>query len=56
VVSQIDLMPTILELLGLPIPEQVQGRSLKDLILGKEPDQPEGEAFLESLFSGDFSV
>ena len=50
VVSQIDLMPTVLELLGLPIPEQVQGRSLKDLILGKEPDQPEGEAFLESHF------
>ena len=50
VVSQVDLMPTILDLLGLPIPEQVQGRSLKDLILGKEPDAPEGEAFLESHF------
>jgi len=35
-VEEIDLMPTVLELLGVRIPEAVQGRSLMPLIEGKE--------------------
>jgi len=51
IVSQIDLFPTILDLLNLPIPDQAQGRSLKPLIDGKEANELAGEAFLESHFS-----
>jgi arylsulfatase A-like enzyme len=36
----IDILPTILELCGLPIPEIVQGRSLAPLLLGKEGWEP----------------
>ncbi len=36
-VSLIDLMPTVLDLLGLPIPTTVQGKSLRG-ILGHAPD------------------
>jgi len=35
-VRLIDLPPTLLELAGLPIPEQIQGKSLIPLITGKE--------------------
>lgn len=34
-VSQIDILPTILDYLEIPIPQQCQGRSLKPLIEGK---------------------
>ncbi len=34
-VSEIDLMPTVLDFLGLPIPETVQGVSLKAYLTGK---------------------
>jgi arylsulfatase A-like enzyme len=36
-VEAIDLMPTLLELLGVAKPDAVQGRSLMPLIEGKEP-------------------
>jgi arylsulfatase A-like enzyme len=36
VAQQIDLKPTILDLLGMPIPEEVEGRSLVPLISGAE--------------------
>ncbi|MCG8460064.1 MAG: sulfatase-like hydrolase/transferase [Holophagales bacterium] len=36
-VQNLDLMPTLLELAGLPIPERVQGRSLVPLMIGDEP-------------------
>jgi len=50
IVSQADVMPTILDFLSLPVPKEVQGKSLKKLILGQEKVREEGEAFLESHF------
>jgi len=35
--QSIDLMPTLLELAQLPIPEQAQGRSLVPLLAGDDP-------------------
>jgi len=35
-VSMIDVLPTILDLVGLPRPEVMQGQSLEPLLLGKE--------------------
>jgi arylsulfatase A-like enzyme len=37
-VSQIDLMPTMLELAGVDIPIEVQGRSLKSILEGSSSD------------------
>ncbi|MFH1765038.1 MAG: sulfatase, partial [Gemmatimonadota bacterium] len=37
-VSMIDLLPTVLELAGLPQPEVMQGRSLAPLLLGEVPE------------------
>jgi arylsulfatase A-like enzyme len=34
-VSLVDVMPTILELLGLPVPTEVQGRSLREALEGR---------------------
>ena len=40
-VSQVDVMPTILGLMGVPVPRSVQGRSLLPLVEGKDlPEQP----------------
>ncbi|HEX5760057.1 MAG TPA: sulfatase-like hydrolase/transferase, partial [Thermoanaerobaculia bacterium] len=41
-VSMIDVLPTLLELAGLPPPEVLQGRSLAPLLLGRESEE-EGE-------------
>jgi len=46
-----DVMPTILDSLGIPIPKTVQGESLKPLILGQEADPRERYAFMMSNFS-----
>jgi len=35
-VSQIDLMPTILDYVGQPVPERIHGRSLRPLIEGRD--------------------
>ena len=37
-VENVDIMPSLLELLGLPIPKGVQGRSFLPLIAGRSPD------------------
>jgi arylsulfatase A-like enzyme len=50
IVSQVDVVPTVLDFLSIPIPGQVKGRSLKKLILGQEKDGDSGEAFLESHY------
>lgn len=50
IVSQIDVFPTVLDLLNIKIPAQSQGRSLKKLLYGREPNELSGEAFLESHF------
>ncbi len=39
-VSMIDLLPTILELAGLPAPDVLQGRSLAPVLLGRESWEP----------------
>jgi arylsulfatase A-like enzyme len=39
-VSMIDMLPTILELAGLPMPEVMQGQSLAPLLLGKKGWEP----------------
>ena len=45
-VQQIDVTPTVLDLLGLPVPPVVEGRSLAPSILGDSPgDEPESEAY-----------
>jgi arylsulfatase A-like enzyme/Tfp pilus assembly protein PilF len=48
-VSHVDLLPTILDLVGLPAPENVQGRSLVPLIAGQDVawDRP---VYSESLY------
>jgi arylsulfatase A-like enzyme len=51
VVESIDLMPTLLELAGVPVPAGVQGSSLLPLILGREKSGLH-VAFSESPFFG----
>ncbi|MBI2907197.1 MAG: sulfatase-like hydrolase/transferase [Chloroflexi bacterium] len=51
VVRNVDLMPTILNLMGLPIPERAQGRSLWPVMLGQEK-LDEREAFSEGTSGG----
>ena len=48
-VSNIDYVPTILDLLDLPIPEAVQGRSLAPLLDGQS-DTPRSEIFAEMTY------
>ncbi|HEX9654724.1 MAG TPA: sulfatase-like hydrolase/transferase [bacterium] len=49
-VAMIDLMPTILEYLELPIPEMVQGTSLFSIMAGKDLNLP---VFSERIALGD---
>ncbi len=46
-VSMIDVLPTILELAGLPEPEMMQGQSLHPLLLGKDGWEPRPVIFDE---------
>ncbi len=46
-VSMIDMLPTILDLAGLPAPELMQGQSLAPLLLGKEGWDPRPVIFDE---------
>jgi arylsulfatase A-like enzyme len=39
-VSMIDVLPTVLDLVGLPMPEVLQGQSLAPLLLGEEGWEP----------------
>ena len=50
-VQQIDVMPTILDMLGLPIPERVQGYSLVPSIQGK-PANNLRPVFCETILGG----
>ena len=45
-VSLIDLPPTLLDAANIPVPEQMQGRSIMPLIRGPETDWPE-EVFIQ---------
>jgi arylsulfatase A-like enzyme/tetratricopeptide (TPR) repeat protein len=48
-VQNIDLMPTLCEILGLPVPESVQGQSLLPLIAGRTMER-DREAYSESFY------
>ena len=39
--NTVDIMPTLLELLGLPAPQGVQGQSVAGLLTGKNSNEPE---------------
>jgi arylsulfatase A-like enzyme len=47
--SNIDLMPTLLEAVGVPVPEEVQGRSFLGLLAGGEYT-PRAEIFAEKNY------
>ena len=50
-VSHVDLVPTILETVGQPIPEQVQGSSLVPLIAGSSAGtHPDRAVYSESMY------
>lgn len=50
-VSHVDLLPTILEAAGRPVPEHAQGRSLVPLLLGREePPGVERQVYSESMY------
>jgi tetratricopeptide (TPR) repeat protein len=46
----IDVAPTVLQVLGVPVPPQFQGRSLLELLDGKTPVSPR-EVYSESLYA-----
>jgi len=48
-VETIDIMPTLLQILGLPVPQEVQGKSLIPLIMGKN-QEAERLAYSETYF------
>jgi len=49
-VSHVDLMPTILEIVGQPIPEEAQGQSLVPLLQGTTVDEFESAIYTESMY------
>jgi arylsulfatase A-like enzyme/Flp pilus assembly protein TadD len=51
-VSTVDIMPTVLKILGIPVPSQVQGKSLLPLIFGNKQEETPylyAETFLPRL-------
>ena len=48
-VQQIDLAPTLLDLVRAPIPDQLRGRSLRAVLDGAETGVPEQPVYSESL-------
>ena len=49
--SLVDIMPTVLDFLGLPLPPKLQGRSLLPAMRGKE--LPAADVYVESLFASE---
>jgi arylsulfatase A-like enzyme len=47
-VSHLDIMPTVLDLAGLPIPAQCQGRSIRPLLEGRAGSWVDRPAYMES--------
>lgn len=52
IVQEIDVMPTILELIGCPTPPGVQGRSQKDVLVTDSPDTGYASALIQYGTSG----
>jgi arylsulfatase A-like enzyme len=52
VVGHVDVMPTVLDLCGLPVPDYVQGRSLANYIRGGDESFLPGAAFIEAGRAG----
>jgi len=52
IVQQIDLMPTILDLVGVAAPEGVQGRSQKAVLTGSSTDTGYTSALIEHVTTG----
>jgi choline-sulfatase len=48
-VENVDIMPSVLEFLGLPIPQEVQGKSFLRLLLGEKSDR-ERSAYSETFY------
>ena len=48
VASIVDIMPTVLELVGAEIPSSVQGRSLAPVLQGESAELPDNHAFIET--------
>jgi len=48
-VSHVDWLPTLLEALGIEIPEEVRGQSFLPVLLGRGPG-PRGEIFAEATY------
>jgi arylsulfatase A-like enzyme len=53
-VSMIDILPTVLDLAGLPAPETAQGQSLAPLLLGKPGWEPRPVVFDEFNIEGNY--
>ncbi|MBD3292936.1 MAG: sulfatase-like hydrolase/transferase [Armatimonadia bacterium] len=51
-VSLLDPMPTLLDLCGLPVTDELQGRSLARLLRGEDCELTEPEFFLEATHRG----
>jgi len=49
-VQSVDIVPTILHMLGIPIPNEVQGQSLLPMLLGKGGDDEERYAYSETYY------
>jgi len=52
VASHVDIMSTILELIGIDVPEHVQGQSLASIIRGESESLEKNYTFIESEFQG----
>jgi arylsulfatase A-like enzyme len=53
-VSGVDLRPTLCELAGAPVPDEVQGRSFAPLLTGRGAYQPRTEIFSEKNYHNHF--
>ncbi|MHC4496563.1 MAG: sulfatase-like hydrolase/transferase, partial [Planctomycetota bacterium] len=45
--SNVDFLPTLLDVLGIDIPENVQGHSFKEVIAGTRAESPRNEVFAQ---------
>ncbi len=52
VVRHVDLVPTILDVCGLPVPEELAGQSLLPIVRGEEPEEPARPVYSEVDFGG----